>query len=356
MSSFLSLRIPSPRVRPAPIAGCVGPLLLVTLLLATPAAADPRQWAREGWRTDFSQATVPLDEIVSGGPPRDGIPSIDDPLFAPAGDVDLPGREPVIVFPLGEDARAYPLRVLMWHEIANDVVDGMPVAVTYCPLCNAAIVFDRRVDGRTLEFGTTGKLRHSDLVMYDRETESWWQQFTGEAIAGALAGQELAMLPSRVAPFAEFLTEHPDGSVLVPRDPPAKPYGRNPYVGYDGRAVPYGLFLGQPPDGLPAMAHVVVARGPDGDAAVALAHVAEHGVVAHEGLTFAWRPGKASALDTARIADGRDLGFVVVTDADGAPVVHDTTFAFALDAFDPEAIVLTGEGPIRLRDGAPAGG
>ncbi|WP_349367777.1 DUF3179 domain-containing protein [Salinarimonas sp.] len=330
--------------------------LAVPFALAAPAAADPARWAQEGWATDFTQATVPFDEIVSGGPPKDGIPSIDDPVFEPASAVDIPDREPVIVFPLGENARAYPLRVLMWHEIVNDEIDGAPVAVTYCPLCNAAVVFDRAVDGRTLEFGTTGKLRHSDLVMYDRETESWWQQFTGEAIAGDYAGTELDMLPSRVAPFSEFRTAHPEGPVLVPNDPSARRYGANPYAGYDTRDAPLGLFLGQPPEGMPAMAHVVVARGPQGQAAVALAHIAEQGVVEHRGVRFAWRPGKASALDTRRIADGRDLGFVTVTDASGEPVVHDTTFAFALDAFDPDADVLTDAGLIRLRDGAPAEG
>lgn len=330
-------------------------LAAAPILALAPAAADPVRWAQEGWKTDFTQATVPFGEIVSGGPPRDGIPSIDDPLFAPASAVDIPDREPVIVFPLGADARAYPLRVLMWHEIVNDTIEGAPVAVTYCPLCNAAVVFDRAVDGRALEFGTTGKLRHSDLVMYDRQTESWWQQFTGEAIAGAFAGTGLAMLPSRVAPFSEFRAAYPEGPVLVPRDPGARPYGRNPYAGYDTREAPYGLFLGQPPEGLPAMAHVVVARGPQGPAVVALSHVAEQGTVEHGGVRFAWRPGKASALDSTRIADGRDLGFVTVTDASGDPVVHDTTFAFALDAFDPQATVLTGEGLIRLRDGAPAG-
>ena len=112
---------------------------------------------------------------------------IDDPKFVSASDAtDIGDPEPVIQFGLGDDMRAYPLRVLIWHEMANDVVDGTPVAVTYCPLCNAAIVFDRRVDGRVLEFGTTGKLGSSDLVMYDRQTETWWQQFTGGAIVGAL--------------------------------------------------------------------------------------------------------------------------------------------------------------------------
>lgn len=164
--------------------------LSIMITFATSLAmASPASWVREGWKTDFSKSSVPFEEIISGGPPRDGIPSIDDPQFVKASDVtDIDAREPVIQFGLGDDIRAYPLRALTWHEIANDTVDGTPVAVTYCPLCNAAIVFDRRVQGSVLEFGTTGKLRNSDLVMYDRQTESWWQQFTGDAIVGELTG------------------------------------------------------------------------------------------------------------------------------------------------------------------------
>ena len=165
------------------------------------------------------------------------------------------------------------------------------------------------------------------------------------------------MLPSRVAPFLRVPRRASAGAgpgAEQPERPAAT--ARTPMPATTTRDAPYGLFVGQPPDGMPAMAHVVVARGPQGQAAVALSHIAEEGVVEHRGVRFAWRPGKASALDTGRIADGRDLGFVTVTDAAGTPVVHDTTFAFALDAFDPEATVLTGEGLIRLRDGAPVEG
>ena len=103
---------------------------------------------------------------------------------------------------LGGEARAYPLRILIWHQIVNDRIAGIPVAVTYCPLCNAAIVFDRRVDDETLEFGTTGLLRHADMVMYDRLTESWWQQYEGRAIVGSLAGTRLTPLPARLEAMA----------------------------------------------------------------------------------------------------------------------------------------------------------
>src|SRR5262249_29463504 len=141
-------------------------------------------------------------------------------------------NEPVISLALDGDARAYPIRILIWHEIVNDVVADTPVAVTYCPLCNAALVFRRTLDNRTFDFGTTGKLRNSDLVMYDRQTESWWQQFTGEAIVGVMSGGKLRLIPSRLDSFARFRQRHPDGRVLVPSNPNARKYGANPYVGY----------------------------------------------------------------------------------------------------------------------------
>ncbi|MFC3323608.1 DUF3179 domain-containing (seleno)protein [Mesorhizobium cantuariense] len=111
------------------------------------------------------------------------------------------------------------MRVMIWHEIVNDVVGGIPVTVTYCPLCNTGIIVDRRLDGRTLDFGTTGKLRNSDLVMYDRQTESWWQQYGGEAIVGDLAGRSLKILSSRLESLKSFRERAPEGRVLVPNDP-----------------------------------------------------------------------------------------------------------------------------------------
>ncbi len=128
------------------------------------ANADPRPGAHEGWKTDFEKYSIDLSEVMSGGPPKDGIPSIDAPKFVPLGDAKHNPREPVIGLEINGDARAYPLSVLMWHEIANDVVGGKPVTVTYCPLCNAAIVFDAMIDGKPHHFGTTGRLRNSDLL------------------------------------------------------------------------------------------------------------------------------------------------------------------------------------------------
>ncbi len=314
---------------------------LVGLVAGTLAHADAGLWTREGWKTDFSRAAIDLDEILSGGPPRDGIPSIDDPKFAPAATITTVGdREPVIRLALGDDIRAYPLQVLTWHEIVNDEIGGVPVAVTYCPLCNAAIVFDRRLDGRTLEFGTTGKLRNSDLVMYDRQTESWWQQFTGEAIVGELTGRRLELLASRIVAFETFRTDNPDAPVLVPNDPGLRAYGRNPYAGYDSAARPF-LYRGDLPDNISPMARVVVVRTHDRPIIVSLDRVREQGFE-RDGYRIRYLGGVASALDTAAIAKGRDVGTVRVT-RNGKDVAHDITFAFVAHAFHPGIDILAQE-------------
>jgi len=149
-----------------------------------PEEAPPRG-AEAQFSTDFSKHSVPYSEILSGGPPKDGIPAIDEPKFVSVDEADawLRPQEPVILVQVGDDARAYPVQILMWHEIVNDTIGGVPVVVTYCPLCNTGIAFER-TQGQVLDFGTTGRLRYSNLVMYDRQTETWWQQATGEAIAG----------------------------------------------------------------------------------------------------------------------------------------------------------------------------
>lgn len=176
-----------------------------------PDGGAAQQGHAEHWSTDFTRHAVPLEEIVSGGPPKDGIPALDRPRFEPVAEARswLRDQEPVLVVESDGTARAYPYQVLIWHEIVNDVVGGVPLAVTYCPLCNTALVFRRAHGGRVLDFGTTGRLRHSDLVMYDRQTESWWQQATGEAIVGTLAGQKLESYPAQTTSWRAFRGSHP---------------------------------------------------------------------------------------------------------------------------------------------------
>jgi len=303
------------------------------------AGADPLRWGSEWPDTDFSKRSIEFGEILSGGPPKDGIPSIDDPEFRPiAASPDLAGTEPVIGLIVNGEARAYPLRILIWHEIVNDTVGGVPVVVTYCPLCNSGIVFERTVDGRILDFGTTGKLRNSDLVMYDRQTESWWQQFSGEAIVGAMTGKELEMLPSRLESWERFRARAPEGKVLVPNNENIRDYGRNPYVGYDSRDVPYPLFQGPLPTDVNPMMRVVVV----GDEAWTLPLIREEGPIAKDDVTIQWVSGQNSALDSGRIAAGRDVGNVIVqrgTGPEAEDVVHDVTFAFVFRAFHPEGVI-----------------
>lgn len=214
----------------------VRPWIAAALLAASAAPGaqlpfDQREWPR----TDFSRRTIPLEEIEPGGPRKDGIPAIDRPRFVTVAKAAgwLHPKEPVIVLRLGREARAYPIQVLMFHEIVNDALGDVPLAVTFCPLCNASFVFDRRVEGRVLDFGTTGMLRKSDLVMYDRQTESWWQQFNGRGIVGRYAGAALRVLPSEITAFEDFAAAFPAGKVLSRATGYSRPYGRNPYRGYD---------------------------------------------------------------------------------------------------------------------------
>ncbi|MCH7663300.1 MAG: DUF3179 domain-containing protein [Chloroflexi bacterium] len=219
----------------------------------------PPAGAESQFITDFSIHTISYSEVLSGGPPKDGIPSIDEPNFISVQSADewLDDVEPVILVQVGEDARAYPIQILIWHEIVNDVIDGMPVAITFCPLCNTAIAFDATVDGQVLDFGTTGRLRYSNLLMYDRPTETWWTQATGEAVVGVLTGKQLNFLPAPIISWKDFKTGHPDGLVLSRDTGSPRSYGNNPYSGYDDINLSPFLFRGpETPGVLPAMARV----------------------------------------------------------------------------------------------------
>ncbi len=302
------------------------------------AAGQSMFWKMSWPKTDFSKHSIDFDEIKSGGPPKDGIPSIDDPKFVPLAQVTgMVETEPVISLKIGGEAKAYPLRILIWHEIVNDTLGGVPVTVTYCPLCNSAIVFDRRLDGRVLDFGTTGKLRNSDLVMYDRQTESWWQQFLGEGIVGEMTGKRLVMLPARVESLARFRARHPDGRVLVPTRPGMRAYGRNPYAGYDRAASPF-LYRGSMPKGIAPMAYVVAV----GKEAWPLDLLRSKKTVTTDRYRLSWTPGQNSALDSGEIAKGRDIGNLVVEQNAGGfwvDAVHDLTFAFVFHAFVPDGVI-----------------
>lgn len=299
------------------------------------ASASPALWKFQWPKTDFSQTSIDLSEIISGGPGKDGIPAINTPRFKSVAEISkekfYTAKEPVIGFSMNGDIRAYPLQILMWHEIVNDTVGGIPVAVTYCPLCNSAIVFDRRVAGRVLDFGTTGNLRKSDMVMYDRQTESWWQQFLGEGIVGQMNGVRLKALPARVESFERFAKRAPNGRVLVPAGDIQRAYGMNPYLGYDTAPRPF-LYRGDMPKGIKPLAYVLVV----GKEGWALDLLKKQKRVEKGDLVITWEPGQNSALDTSDIAEGRDIGNVIVQRRVGGKMIdvaHDLTFAFVFHAF-----------------------
>jgi hypothetical protein len=183
---------------------------LLLLALLQPVMAQSSRYSGAWPDTDFQLKSINLDEILSGGPPKDGIPAIDKPIFEDAESASdwLDPLEPVIAVITDGTARAYPLQIMTYHEIVNDELNGIPITVTFCPLCNASIVFHRKVGKIVLDFGTTGLLRMSDLVMYDRQTESWWQQFLGQAIVGELTGAQLKFLPARLEAWERFAARH----------------------------------------------------------------------------------------------------------------------------------------------------
>jgi hypothetical protein len=294
---------------------------------ADPAAAQLSVSAA-GWETDFSNHTVGLDEFASGGPGKDGIPALDEPRFESTGEADrlLDDREPVAVVDVGRGpARAYPLRIMVWHEIVNDRIDGRPIAVTYCPLCNSTVAFDRRVDGQTLSFGTTGNLRRSDLVMYDRQTESWWQQITAEAVVGELAGAQLRVLPSQILSWRDYQRLYPDGRVLSTETGFERPYGENPYAGYDDPdSAPFAL--DSEPDGaLPPKERVVAVQTGEMSAVVypftrlrdeapVNDFISRAAKVRRRPIVVLFDPEVGSALDSESIPEGREVGAAAVFD------------------------------------------
>jgi hypothetical protein len=272
------------------------------------------------WNTDFNRHTIPYEELLALLPVRDGIIPIDLPTFETLEEASawLAENEPVIALEIDGDARAYPLQILTWHEIVNDSVGDIPVVVTFCPLCNSALVFDRRLDGEVYDFGTSGWLRHSDLVMWDRNTESLWQQFTGEGIVGELAGEQLEFLPSSIISFADFNAAFPDGVVLSRNTGFGRPYGQNPYPGYDRIGQDPFAFIGVPDRRLAAMERVVTVSLDGLDLAYPLLELLDAGVIndtqGGQDLVVFHVGGTASALDNAVIFRSEDVGATGVFD------------------------------------------
>jgi hypothetical protein len=262
---------------------------------------------------------VDPDEIVSGGPPPDGIPPIDNPRFEHVPEVDwLDHQEPVIVVEVADDARAYPLQVMTWHEIVNDEVGDTPISVTFCPLCNTAYAFVRpEVDGEVTTFGTSGKLFNSNLVMYDRATESYWPQALGVAVTGPLTGTRLERIPAQIVSWGEFESAFPAGLVLSRDTGHERDYGTNPYPGYDDVDNPPYLFDGEVDGRLAAVERVLGVEAGGEVYAFPYFRLEKHAVgdwaavnanVGNEAVVVLWMAGTVSALDAPTIAHSRDVG------------------------------------------------
>ncbi|MBF2054634.1 MAG: DUF3179 domain-containing protein [Candidatus Sericytochromatia bacterium] len=273
-----------------------------------------------GFSTDLSKSRIPLEELLPGGPAKDGIPAIDHPRFigVTAAQQWLKPQEPVIALAGEQSAKAYPLQILIWHEMVNDHFEGQPVLVTFCPLCYSALVFGRRVGSYTLDFGVSGMLRHSDMIMYDRQTESLWQQFTGEAVVGSLTDQRLAVLPSQIMSFEQFYTQYPEGHVLSRETGFERDYGRNPYRGYDDVSQRPFRFEGETDPRLPPMEKVLGLHFNGQSKAYPYRLTRQQRVivdqVGDQPVVIFHLDGAVSALDAGSIADSREAGTTGVFD------------------------------------------
>jgi len=270
------------------------------------------------WNTNWNKHTIEYSELLSGGPPRDGIPPIDSPKFIKASDAKswIKDNEPVVFVKIGLHVKAYPIQVLIWHEIVNDTLGDKKITVTFCPLCNSTIVFDRVIDGKTYDFGTSGLLRKSDLVMYDRQSETLWQQFTGKAIIGDMAGVRLKMLSSSMLSFKDYYTAYPNGLVLSKETGHRRAYGQNPYVGYDDiNSSPF--LYPKPIDKRLRPMERVVTLSQDGTSKAYPYKILKNKKVIHDEfaskkIVIFHKSGTASALDNNSISNSKDVGSTAV--------------------------------------------
>ncbi|MBW7991700.1 MAG: DUF3179 domain-containing protein [Planctomycetes bacterium] len=273
-----------------------------------------------GLKTNTAKRTIELHELEKGGPGKDGIPSIEKPVFIEQKSAQkwLRPNEPVISLVINNESRAYPLQILIWHEIVNDTVAGVPVSVTFCPLCYSANVFDRRVNGRSYSLGVSGMLRHSDMVMYDRQTESLWQQITGEAIVGDMVGSKLKRIPAQIISFKQFRSAHKNGLVLSRKTGFRRNYGQNPYAGYDDISKSPFMYRGKKDGRLLPMEKVVTISMAGSDKAYPYSVTQKLQVIndkiADVPVVVFHADGAISALDKGRISSSRNIGSTGVFD------------------------------------------
>ncbi|MCP5062504.1 MAG: DUF3179 domain-containing protein [Ignavibacteriae bacterium] len=266
------------------------------------------------WTTNFEKKSIDLSELFPGGPPKDGIPAIVNPKFTTilVASEWLAENEPVIYVKIDGIAKAYPLQILMFHEIVNDKIGDVPVLVSFCPLCYSGIVYNRTLNGLDVNFGVSGLLRNSDLVMYDQLSESFWQQFTGEAIVGEMLGQKLDVIQSQIISFKDFALSNPNGIVLSKETCFERPYGKNPYVGYDYESTIPLLFRGKKDNRLSQNEKVIGIRLDDFSKAYPYSITSEQNIIYDKiddmKIVIFHLPGTASSMDDRLIKDSKDVG------------------------------------------------
>lgn len=212
--------------------------ILGTLLLSLLLISSLQAYSKNGF--DLSQSLIPSKEILQGGPPRDGIPSIEQPKFVSAANANfMRPTDRVIGITINGESRAYPINILNWHEIVNDQIKGVPVSVTYCPLCGTGLVYQATVGGKVLKFGVSGLLYNSDVLLFDRQTETLWSQILSKAISGPMKGQKLTMIPSSQTSWASWLKKQPNTKVLSTDTGFSRDYRRSPYGDYDQNTETY---------------------------------------------------------------------------------------------------------------------
>ena len=352
---------------------------------------NPRKTVYD-WKTDTTKRNIDLSEITLVLP-RESFPAIDFPKFIKK-DLAFDSffkHEPVISIAINGEAKAYPLNMLTMHEISNDSLGGVPILPSYCPLCNSSMVYDRRIKHngkeKLLDFEVSGMLRNSDMVMADKQTETWWQQLTGEAIVGELTNTQLEIIPSLVISVEEFFNRYPKGLILSPKTGTKSEsrYGTNPYVSYDDQAgKPREVFFDHSniDDRLPAMERLIDIKGENSYKVYPFSLIQKEGVIhdRHEGLNIVifHQEGTVSVLDTKEIANAKSVGSATVflAELDGKkmkfqktksgfkdleteslwditgycingklkgknlpPIPHSNHFAFAFLRFHPDALI-----------------
>lgn len=296
-------------------AGLLGAALLV-LGFSSPLAAQSRSWQIDVLADTFGitkaeQVDVPIDAIHQGCPARDCIPSIDKPGFGSTSDAfEVDDEDLVLGLDFNGVVRAYPAFILNHHEIVNDTVGDVPVAITYCPLCGSGVAFRRELDGEAVEFGVSGLLHNSDLILYDRASESLWQQITGTAIAGPRRGEKLTSLPLAMTTWKEWRSAHPGTGILVANGirrfsiPNKQPYGN-----YDSSKR---LMFPANPEAARKLHPKQVVHGiriDEGAAAVTERHLTEAGELSMTlgDVTLKWRRGDDGSVQVVREDSGENV-------------------------------------------------